>query len=112
VPAASSPPPDPTGPGASADGVRGRIERASTPWLVRLASLPALLPFVVVGVLMLTGAFVGGVVGGMLLLVPIAFLGWLLYLTWPHLRRPERAMRASVLLLVVAIAVTSVVPRG
>ena len=60
---------------------------------------------------MLTGAFLGGVVGGLLLAVPITFLAWLLYLTWPHLRRPERMMRVSVLLLVVAIAVTSVTPR-
>ena len=51
------------------------------------------------------------VAGALVLLVPIAFLGWLLYLTWPHLRRPERMMRVSVLLLVVAIAVTALVPR-
>jgi hypothetical protein len=91
--------------------MRARIERASTPVLMKLAALPALVPFVVVGALMLTGAFLGGVGGGVLLAVPIAFLTWLLYLTWPHLRRPERMMRCAVLLLVVAIAVTSVVPR-
>lgn len=62
--------------------------------------------------LMLTGIFVGGPIGAVLLLLPIAFLGWLLYLTWPHLRRPERVMRGAVLLLVVAIAVTQVIPRG
>ena len=91
--------------------MRARIERASTPLLVKLAALPALVPFVVVGALMLAGAFLGGVGGGVLLAVPVAFLTWLLYLTWPHLRRPERMMRCAVLLLVVAIAVTSVVPR-
>lgn len=79
--------------------------------LVKLAALPALVPFVVVAALMLTGAFVGGVVGGLLLLVPITFLSWLLYLTWPHLKRPEKMMRAAVLLLVIAIAITAIVPR-
>lgn len=111
MPSSTDPSSGATGSGTNAGGLRSHIERASTPLLVKLASLPALLPFVVVGALMLTGAFLGGVVGGIVLLVPIAFLSWLLYLTWPHLKRPERMMRTSVLLLVVAIAVTSVVPR-
>jgi hypothetical protein len=111
VPSAPDPSPGQPASGGPADGMRPRIERASTPALRRLAALPALVPFLVVGALMLTGAFLGGVVGGLLLAVPITFLSWLLYLTWPHLRRPERMMRVSVLLLVVAIAVTSVTPR-
>lgn len=98
--------------GSGRVGIRGRVERASAPSLTFLSRLPALLPFLVMLVLMLSGIFVGGPVGGVLLLLPIAFLGWLLYLTWPHLSRPERMMRSAVLLLVVAIAVTQVIPRG
>lgn len=92
--------------------MRYRIERSSAPALMALSRLPVLVPFLVMLALMLTGAFVGGPLGGALLLLPVAFLLWLLFLTWPHLRRPERVMRGAVLLLVVAIAVTQLVPRG
>ncbi len=69
------------------------------------------LPFLVVLGVMLTGAFLGGWLGALLLAVPLAFLCWLLYLTWPRLSPPERAMRVAVLSLVVALVVTQVLPR-
>lgn len=72
--------------------------------------MPVWLPFVVVFALMLAGSFLGGWLGALLLLLPVLFLSWLLYLTWPRLRTPERAMRLAVLALVVAIAVTQALP--
>ncbi|MCE0488405.1 hypothetical protein LVO85_16350 [Ornithinimicrobium sp. EGI L100131] len=92
------------------ESLRTRIEHASNRPLQRLASVPVWVPFVVVFALMLTGSFVGGWLGAVLLLVPVLFLTWLLYLTWPRLRTPERAMRLAVLALVVAIAVTQALP--
>lgn len=96
---------------SGSSGIRRRIEEASNPAIAALARMPALLPFVVMLVVLLTGVFVGGVIGAILLALPIAFLGWLLYLTWPHLRMPERLLRVAVLLLVLAIAVTQILPR-
>lgn len=79
--------------------------------MTRVSRLPAVLPFLVMMALLLAGIFVGGILGALLLALPIAFLSWLLYLTWPHLRTPERLLRAAVLLLLVGIAVTQIVPR-
>jgi hypothetical protein len=92
------------------ESLRTRIEHASSRPLERLAGVPVWLPFVVVFALMLAGSFLGGWVGALLLLLPVLFLTWLLYLTWPRLRTPERAMRLAVLALVVAIAVTQAIP--
>ncbi|MGB3685021.1 MAG: DUF6703 family protein [Ornithinimicrobium sp.] len=105
-PAGSQPPPS-----EPRNGIRSRIEQASTPWVTRMSRLPAILPFLVMMVVLLTGVFVGGVIGACLLALPIAFLGWLLYLTWPHLRTAERLLRLAVLLLVLGIAVTQIIPR-
>lgn len=91
--------------------MRSRVERASSAPLTALGSLPVWVPFLVVLALMLTGAFAGGWVGAVLLIVPVLFLCWLLYLTWPRLGTAERLMRLAVLAVVVAIAVTQVIPR-
>lgn len=105
-----SPSPHP-GHGSAARGLRPRIERLSSPPLASLVRLPVWLPFLVVLALMLVGIFVGGPLGAVLLAVPVIFLCWLLYLTWPRLGTAERAMRLAVLALVLAIAVTQVVPQ-
>ncbi len=108
LPESSAPDPERA---TSSAGMRGTIERASTPVLTAMARMPAPLPFLLMFVMLLTGAFLGGVIGAALLLIPIAFLGWLLYLTWPHLRPPERLLRLAVLLLVIGIATTQIIPR-
>jgi len=97
--------------GPKPGGIRARIENASTPAVTALARVPAAVPFLVMLALMLTGIFVDGVFGTVLLGVPLVFLGWLLFLTWPHLSLSERVMRSAVLLLVVGIAVTQIIPR-
>ncbi len=92
-------------------GVRARIERASIPALTQLAKLPTWLPMVVVAALILIGAFLGGVVGAILVGVALVGLLWLLYLSWPHLTPSLRMMRIAVLVLLLAIAITQFFPN-
>jgi len=111
VPASSTPSAVNPQNGPKSSGIRARLEKASTPAVTALARVPAFVPFLVMLALMLTGIFVGGPLGTALLAVPLLFLSWLLFLTWPHLSRAERVMRCAVLLLVVGIAVTQIIPR-
>ena len=90
----------PTGP-----GLRARFERASAPWLMRMAALP---PFVIPALLGIT-LFLGLVLPSRwagLLLLPIAvFLVWLCALSWPSLSTGSRALR---LLVAVGMSVLAV----
>ncbi|WP_109473530.1 DUF6703 family protein [Ornithinimicrobium cavernae] len=92
-------------------GARAAVERASLPVLTRLAKLPTWLPMVVTAALILVGAFLGGVLGAVLVGVALLVLLWLLYLSWPHLTLSLRLMRVAVLVLLVAIVVTQFVPN-
>lgn len=92
--------------------VRTAIERASTPALERLATLPVWLPFLALLLLILVGGFVGGPVGWVMVAVALLFVAWLLYLSWPRLTTVERVMRLAVLLLFVAVTLVQLVPRG
>lgn len=92
-------------------GVRAAVERASVPVLRALTRVPAWLPFLAMLVLMLVGGVVGGVVGAVLLGVAVLVVAWLLYLAWPRLTGVERLMRVAVLALVVAVALTTLLPR-
>ncbi|AXH94985.1 DUF6703 family protein [Ornithinimicrobium avium] len=106
--APSSEPASSAGPGPT----RRRVEQASLPALELLARLPVWLPFLVLLLLMVGGGFLGGVVGWVLVGVALAFILWLLYLSWPRLSTVDRVMRLAVLLLFVAVAVTQLVPRA
>ncbi|MCK0111164.1 hypothetical protein MWU75_03285 [Ornithinimicrobium sp. F0845] len=90
-------------------GARAAIERASLPTLRQLAKLPTWLPMLVMAALILVGAFLGGVVGAVLVGVALLALLWLLYLSWPHLTPSLRMMRIAVLVLLLAIVVTQFV---
>lgn len=81
------------------------------PALRRLAGLPAWLPFLTMLVLILLGSFLGGPVGAAAVAIAALLIGWLLYLSWPHLAGMERLMRLAVLLLVLAIAITRLLPQ-
>ncbi len=107
----TAPPPDP----APSDGpgpLRRRVEQASIPALELLARLPVWLPFLVLLLLMVGGGFLGGVVGWVLVGLALAFILWLLYLSWPRLGTVDRVMRLAVLLLFLVVTVTQLVPRG
>lgn len=92
--------------------VRRRIEQASVPALEALGKVPVWLPFLLILALLVGGGFLGGPVGWLLVSVAMAFILWLLYLSWPRLSGVERLMRLTVLLLFVVIAVVQLVPRG
>lgn len=90
--------------------MRESVEQASLPLITRLSRLPRVVPGLLVLALMLAGAFVPGW-GWVFLVVVLAILAWLLYLSWPRLTSPERLMRVAVLAMVVAVIVVRVVPR-
>ena len=92
--------------------MRSSIERASLPLITRLSGLPRAVPFLLLLVLLVAGVVIVGPVGFVLMGVAAAFVGWILYLSWPRLSGSERIMRSAVLLLAVALAVVQLFPRG
>lgn len=90
--------------------LRSRLEHASVPVAERLNALPRLvLPLVVLAlfvVSVLVPAF-----GWVPLVLVAALIAWFLFLTWPRLSLPERLMRSTVLLLVIAAAIVRAFPR-
>lgn len=104
-----SPGPDPA---ARPGPLRRGIEQASLPALERLARVPVWLPFLVLLLLMVGGGFLGGPIGWTLVGLALAFILWLLYLSWPRLTAVDRVMRVAVLLLFVVVTVVQLAPRG
>jgi hypothetical protein len=92
--------------------LRPSIERASLPLITRLSSLPRAAPFLLLLALLVAGALIRGPVGLVLMGLATAFVGWILYLSWPRLTGSERIMRFAVLLLAVAMTVRQLFPRG
>lgn len=90
--------------------MRESVEQASLPLITRLSRLPRVVPGLVVLALMLAGAFIPGW-GWVFLVIVLAILAWLAFLSWPRLRPPERLMRIAVLAMVAAIIVVRVLPR-
>lgn len=97
--------------GPRSTGLRHTVERASLPVLERAARGPRWLPFVVLFGLILGGSVLGGGVGLALVLLGLVIVLWMLYLTWPHLRAPERLMRVAVLAVLLLIPLTQFVSR-
>jgi hypothetical protein len=91
--------------------LRQRIDQASLPLMTRLSGLPRLVPFVLLLALLVAGALISGPVGFILMGLAAAFVGWVLYLSWPQLTSSERVMRLAVLLLAVVMAVVQLFPR-
>lgn len=94
-------------PTVSASPLRVRVEHASDPLLQRLARAPRALPAAVVLALLVVGAIFRGLVGTVCFGLCAVVVAWLLYLAWPRIEPIERMMRASVLLLAVALAIVS-----
>ncbi|HYO17136.1 MAG TPA: DUF6703 family protein [Dermatophilaceae bacterium] len=91
--------------------LRQRIDQASLPLMTKLSQLPRLVPFVLLLTLLIAGVLISGPVGFVLMGAASAFVGWVLYLSWPRLTGSERIMRLAVLLLAVAMAVVQLFPR-
>ena len=94
-----------------ATGARASLERASVRPLLVLHSLPSWLVPAALAVLLLAGLALPWAWTGVLLLVPAAFLGWLLALSWPVTSVTGRAMRVLVVLALVAAGVSRLAGR-
>lgn len=94
------------------DTLRRRINRASMPLMTKLSSLPRLVPFLLLLALLIGGLLIGDRVGFLLMGLAAAFVGWVLYLSWPRLNSSERIMRLAVLLLAVAMALWQLYPQS
>ncbi|HEY8821719.1 MAG TPA: DUF6703 family protein [Dermatophilaceae bacterium] len=91
--------------------LRRSVERASLPLITRLNHLPKAVPFLLLLALLVAGVFISGSVGFVLMSLGAAFVGWVLFLSWPRLNGSERIMRLAVLLLAFALAVVQLFPR-
>lgn len=87
-----------------APGLRGKVERASAPALVRLSTLPTFVLPVLSVVLLVAGLAAAPLIGVPVLLLLIAVIVWLSYLSWPAVHGVQRLLRVAVVgLLVVAL---------
>ncbi|MEI6230887.1 MAG: DUF6703 family protein [Actinomycetes bacterium] len=78
-----------------APGWRGSLERASVGPLFFLNTLPRLLVPLMLGILMIMGLAMPWNWTGLVLLIPAAFLAWLMVLSWPLLSTTGKLMRAA-----------------
>ena len=92
-------------------GLRGAVERASLPLLLRLATLPRAVPFVVLLGALVGGVLAGGAVGMLLTGFVLLIVVWMTYLGWPRLGMSERLGRLAVTLMALALFVTQAFPR-
>lgn len=87
---------------------RRRLERVSTPLLIRLHTVPRWLLGVVLGLLLLAGlGFTGPLswLGGVCILLIVAFVAWLSALAWPVLTGGSRVARVIVVAAILGIGV-------
>jgi len=91
--------------------LRRSVERASLPLITRLNDLPKAVPFLILLALLVAGVIISGPAGFVLMALGAAFVGWVLYLSWPRLDGSQRIMRFAVLLLAFALAVVQLFPR-
>jgi hypothetical protein len=91
---------------SSNSALRGQVEDASRPLLLRLHGWPRpVLPLGTV-VLVLVGVLGPPAVGLVALAVVALFVGWIAYLSWPAVPASGRLLRVAMVVLVVALAVT------
>lgn len=91
--------------------LRESFERASLPALTYISSLPRFVPFLAILGLVIAGLLIPGW-GWVLIVLVVLLLAWIGALAWPRLSMPERMMRVAVVVMMAAIAITQVVPRG
>jgi hypothetical protein len=91
--------------------LRRSVERASLPLITRLNHLPKVVPFLLLLALLVAGVFISGRAGFVLMMLGAAFVGWVLFLSWPRLNGSERIMRLALLLLAFALAIVQLFPR-
>lgn len=120
-------PPPPPRPGAKPSGAkpsasaaragqpsRARLEQVSYPILVAMQRVPRWLVVVLMALCLFLGLIQTGSLawlGGILLLLVAAFLGWLVALSWPVISPGSRALRVLVVVAVAGIAVLKFLGR-
>lgn len=92
--------------------LRSRIEHVSYPVMERVNALPRAVVLVALAAVLIVGVAAPAPWSGIAFLVVSAFVGFLLYLTWPRLTLPERLMRLAVFVLAIGAAIVNLVPRG
>ena len=85
-----------------APGFRGEVERSSAPALLWLSSRPRFFVPLLSAVLLIGGLFAPPGLGVPLLLLLVAFVGWLSYLSWPVVTGVQRLLRLATMGLVLA----------
>jgi hypothetical protein len=88
---------------------RHAVERRSAVVAVFLHRLPRAVPGLVVVALVAAGLLAPPAVSGVVLLVVAALLTWLVFLSWPALPAPGKAVRLLVIALVTGYALSRLV---
>lgn len=70
-----------------------------------MGRLPRMLPPVALVAVAVAGLLLPGWYGALLLLAVAAFLGWLVFLSWPAITGRQRAPRLVTIVLVLVVAV-------
>jgi hypothetical protein len=91
-----------------APGLRGEVERRSAPLLLWLSARPKFLVPGIMALLLIGGLAAPPGLGTPLLLVLLAFVGWLTYLSWPVIESRGRLIRVALMGLIVAAIVGKV----
>ncbi len=84
---------------------RTAVERRTVVMLTYLSSLPRVVPFAMVAVLLLAGLMTTGILAFVALSIIALFLGLLLYVGWPEMAPAGRVLRLLATLLIGASAV-------
>ena len=103
-----------SGGAASSGGASGPVsrrtafERASFPLLQTLHSLPRWLVVVTPAILLFVGLVAAGPfrwIGGLLLLLTAALLGWLTALSWPRIAGGQKLVRTVIVVALIGLAI-------
>jgi hypothetical protein len=94
--------PNPTVPVVTHSVLRKRVTDLSAPVLLRIHGLPKFLVPGLIAVLMLLGLFLPVPYSGISLTVVSAFIGWLMYVSWPLLDSKSKLLRFLVFLILIA----------
>ena len=100
--------------GSRPPGSRSQLERRSLPLLLALQRFPRWLIVILMALCLFLGLIqTGGLawLGGILMLVVAAFLGWLLILSWPVVTPSSRVVRSIVVAAVVGLAILKFLGR-
>lgn len=99
---------------ANPQGRRGALEQISYPILLTMQRVPRWLVVILMATCLFLGLIQSGSLswlGGILLLLVAAFLGWLVALSWPVISPGSRILRVVVVAAIVGIAILKFLGR-